>query len=62
MKTYRIKYSSPKNLFKGELFTKAKSSSEAMSKVFDWLKTQDSWVHLWAVEINIEEVEDAKWI
>ena len=62
MKTYRITYNSPKNLFQGEVFTKKNSSPEAMQEFFGWLKEQSVWMHLWSIEINIEEVEDAKWI
>jgi hypothetical protein len=62
MKTYRITYNSPKNLFQGELFTKAKSSQEAMSVCFEWLKEQSVWTHLWSIQISIEEVSDARWI
>jgi len=62
MKTYRIIYNSPKNLFQGEVFTKKNSSPEAMQEFFEWLKEQSVWTHLWSIQISIEEVEDAKWI
>lgn len=62
MKTYRITYNSPKNLFQGEVFTKKNSSPEAMQEFFEWLKEQSVWTHLWCIQINIEEVEEAKWI
>ena len=62
MKTYRITYNSPKNLFQGEVFTRKNSAQEAMDVFWEWLKEQSVWMHLWSIEINIEEVEDAKWI
>jgi hypothetical protein len=62
MKTFRIIYNSPKNAFKGEVFTKKNSSPEAMAEFFDWLKEQAVWTHLWCIQVNIEEVEEAKWI
>ena len=62
MKSYRIVYNSPRNLFKGEVFTKKNSSSEAMAEFFEWVKQQSAWNHLWCIQINIEELEDAKWI
>jgi len=62
MKTYRITYNSPKNLFQGEVFTKKNSSAEAMQEFFEWLKEQCVWNHLWSIQINIEEVQDSRWI
>jgi len=62
MKTYKIKYYSPCNAFKGEVFTKNNSSSEAMSDFFDWLKEQAVWLHLWKIEVTIEEIENGRWI
>jgi hypothetical protein len=62
MKTYRIVYSSPKNLFAGEVFTEKSSSSKAMQEFFEWLKEQTVWDHLWSIQISIEEVSDKRWI
>jgi hypothetical protein len=62
MNTYKITYSSPKNIFSGELFTKAKSSPDAMSTFFGWLQEQSVWTHLWSIQINIEQVENGAWI
>lgn len=62
MKTYKIKYYSPCNAFKGEVFTKNNSSHEAMSDFFDWLKEHAVWMHLWKIEVAIEEIEPGNWI
>ena len=62
MKTFKIKYNSPKNIFQGEVFTKANKSSEAMEQFFEWLKEQATWIHLWEIHISIEEIENGKWI
>jgi hypothetical protein len=44
------------------MFTKAKSSPDAMSKFFEWLKQQAVWSHLWSIEIKIEQIENGSWI
>ena len=62
MKTYKIKYHSSGNAFKGEVFTKNNSPSDAMSDFFDWLKEQAVWLHLWKIEVTIEEIEPGHWI
>jgi hypothetical protein len=68
MKIYKIKYiykikcPSPKNVLYGELFSESNSSSEAMSKTLDWLKTQDSWSDVWSIEIEIEETKNGAWL
>jgi hypothetical protein len=62
MNTYKITYISPRNIFQGEVFTKAKSSPDAMSKFFEWLQEQSVWSHLWSIEIKIEQIENGSWI
>jgi hypothetical protein len=62
MNTYKITYESPKNLFKGELFTEAKNSPEAMSKFFQWIQKQDVWNHLWSLHVEIQHLEKGTWI
>jgi len=62
MKTYKIKYNSPRNAFNGTLFTKADSSHKAMSTFFEWLQEQSTWNHLWSIQIDVEEIENGRWI
>ena len=62
IKTYKIKYNSEKNLFSGEIFTKANEPSVAMATFFDWLKEQSVWKHLWRINIEIEEIKNGDWI
>jgi hypothetical protein len=62
MKTYKIKFNSEKNIFSGELFTKAESPSKAMDAFFSWLKEQSVWTHLWRINIEIEEIKNGDWI
>jgi len=62
MNTYKITYESPKNLFKGELFTEASNSPEAMSKFFQWIQQQDVWNHLWSLRVEVQHLEKGTWI
>ena len=62
MKTYKINYNSPSNVFKGEVFTDAESSPQAMDTFLAWLREQSVWVHLWDIQIQIKEIGDGKWI
>lgn len=57
MKTYIAHYNSDGNIFEGKVAIDAESSSEAMDKMFEWIKRQSVWPHLWKIDISLYEEE-----
>jgi hypothetical protein len=57
MTTYIAHYHSDGNIFKGKVAIDAESPSEAMDKMFAWIKNQSVWPHLWKIDISLYKEE-----
>jgi len=57
METYIAHYNSDGNIFEGKVAIDAESPSEAMDKMFEWIKKQPVWPHLWKINISLYEEE-----
>jgi hypothetical protein len=44
-------------MFKGTITIRAKNASSAMGKFFEWLKQQEVFDHMWALEISMHETQ-----
>lgn len=57
MKIYAANYESPRNIFKGTLHIEAQDHKDAMLKFFNWIQTKEVWGHLWAIKVELKEVD-----
>jgi 2-hydroxychromene-2-carboxylate isomerase len=60
MKTYHVKWSSPKNYpTNTDVIVRAVNLVDAQDKFFAWLKTHPVYQHMWNLNMEITEVEYA---
>lgn len=58
MKTYRIQWSSPRNIVKNdEVIVRAETLVQAQDKFFEWLRRQPVYRHMWAMSMEMVEVD-----
>jgi hypothetical protein len=57
MKNFLVTYSSEKNLFQGKRVIKAERISQAQDIFFEWLMQQSVYQHMWALKMQIEEID-----
>jgi accessory colonization factor AcfC len=53
MNVYIVEYDSPQNVFRGFVVIRADDLTTAQDKFFQWLKTKDSYSHLWQLSFKI---------
>ena len=57
MRTFLVVYSSDKNFFEGKKVIKAERINQAQDIFFEWLMQQSVYQHMWALEMQIEEID-----
>ncbi len=57
MRTFLVVYSSDKNFFEGKKVIKAERINQAQDIFFEWLMQQSVYQHMWALKMQIEEID-----
>jgi hypothetical protein len=57
MRTFLVTYSSDKNFFEGKKVIKAELINQAQDIFFEWLMQQSVYQHMWALKMQIEEID-----
>lgn len=58
MKTYRVQWSSPRNVVSNaEVIVRAETMVQAQDKFFEWLRRQPVYQHMWAMSMEMTEVD-----